>query len=198
MSELRVIPVTFGGERTTVTDYRIQHDWGQVYKFLDIDLPDAFEARFSNAPTGASIPQIGTDNMVEIPAQFFESGAPIYCYITLHDEETDGRTVYTVKTPISPSSDRTDAEPEPEEESIITQAITALNASVEKTAQDVIDADEAAQSAAESADRAEQVAATAGFMDVEIDSDGHLIYTRTDAVDVDLKLVNGHLIMEAV
>ena len=151
MSELRVIPVTFGGERTTVTDYRIQHDWGQVYKFLDIDLPDVFEARFSNAPKGESVPQIGKDNMVEIPAQFFESGAPIYCYITLHDEETDGRTYYTVKTPISPSSDRTDAEPKPEEESIITQAITALNSAVTTTSQK-------AQEASESADRAEHAA----------------------------------------
>lgn len=151
MSELRIIPVTFGSERTTVTDYRIQHDWGQVYKFLDIDLPDVFEARFSNAPKGESVPQIGKDNMVEIPAQFFESGAPIYCYITLHDEETDGRTYYTVKTPISPSSDRTDAEPEPEEESIITQAITAINTAVDTTTQK-------AQEATESADRAEQAA----------------------------------------
>lgn len=151
MSELRIIPVTFGGERTTVTEYRIQHDWGQVYKFLDIDLPDVFEARFSNAPKGESVPQIGTDNMVEIPAQFFESGAPIYCYITLHDEETDGRTVYTVKTPISPSSDRTDAEPEPEEESIITQAITTINSAVTTTTQK-------AQEATESADRAEHAA----------------------------------------
>lgn len=49
-----------------------------------------------------------------------------------------------------------------------------------------------------SADRAEQIAATAGYMFVEM-VDGHLIYTRTDKVDVDLSLdVDGHLIMEGV
>ena len=43
-----------------------------------------------------------------------------------------------------------------------------------------------------------QQAATAGYLDIHIDSSGHLIYTRTDQVDVDFELINGHLIMEAV
>lgn len=197
MSELRIIPVVFGGKHFIITDHRMQYDYGQVLDFKDLELPDSFEARFSNSPVGESVGQIGTNNRIRIPKQFFESGEPIYCYITLHDEVTDGRTVYTTKVPIKPSTERTDAEPEPEEESIISQAITALNASVEKTAQDVIDADEAAQSAKEDADRAEQAAATAGYLDVEI-VDGRLIYTRTDAVDVDFALNNGRLIMEAI
>ena len=198
MSELRIIPVVFGGKHFIITDHRMQYDYGQVLDFKDLELPDSFEARFSNSPVGESVGQIGTNNRIRIPKQFFESGEPIYCYITLHDEVTDGRTYYTVKTPISPSSDRTDAEPEPEEESIITQAITALNSAVDTTTQKAQEATESADRAEESADRAEQAAAEAGFMDVEIDSNGHLIYTRTDAVDVDLKLVNGHLILEAV
>lgn len=48
------------------------------------------------------------------------------------------------------------------------------------------------------AERAEQAAANAGYMDVHIDDNGHLIYTRTDAVDIDFELIDGHLIMEAV
>lgn len=62
-------------------------------------------------------------------------------------------------------------------------------------------ASEAANSASDaerSAERAEQAATSAGYLDVEIDANGHLIYTRTDAVDVDFELVNGHLIMEVV
>lgn len=47
------------------------------------------------------------------------------------------------------------------------------------------------------ADRAEQIAATHGYMDVSI-VDGCLIYTRTDAVDVDFEIVNGDLVMEVV
>jgi len=48
-----------------------------------------------------------------------------------------------------------------------------------------------------SAARAEQAANNAGYLDVEI-VDGRLIYTRTDAVDVDFSLNNGRLIMEAI
>ena len=253
MSELRIIPVTFNGKRYIVTDHRMQYDWGQVLYFTDLELPDSFEARFSNAPTGESVGQIGSNNRIRIPKQFFESGEPIYCYITLHDEVTDGRTVYTTKVPIKPSTERTEEEPEPEEESIITQAISALNSAVDTTTQKAQEASasadraehaaegvegyaeraEAAQSAAEdardialeakvsaqasaanaqtsessaqasatsaaqSADRAEQSANTAGYLDVKI-VDGRLIYSRTDAVDVDFRLTDGRLIMEAV
>jgi len=55
----------------------------------------------------------------------------------------------------------------------------------------------AAQAAEISADRAEQAAASAGFMFMDV-VDGRLVYTRTDAVDVDFALDDGHLIMEAV
>ena len=55
-----------------------------------------------------------------------------------------------------------------------------------------------ASSAYNDAERAEQAAATAGYLDVEIDENGHLIYTRTDAVDVDFELENGHLLMEVI
>lgn len=54
-----------------------------------------------------------------------------------------------------------------------------------------------AASAYADAERAEQAANTAGYLDVEI-VDGRLIYTRTDAVDVDFSLNNGRLIMEAI
>lgn len=67
-----------------------------------------------------------------------------------------------------------------------------LNASASESA--------AASSAADAyrdAERAEQAATTAGYLDVEI-VDGRLIYTRTDAVDVDFELENGHLLMEVI
>lgn len=54
-----------------------------------------------------------------------------------------------------------------------------------------------AASAYADAERAEQAASTAGYLDVEI-VNGRLIYTRTDAVDVDFTLNNGRLIMEAI
>lgn len=46
-------------------------------------------------------------------------------------------------------------------------------------------------------DSAEQIAATAGYMEVEI-VNGHLIYRRTKNVDIDFALRDGHLYMEVV
>ena len=54
-----------------------------------------------------------------------------------------------------------------------------------------------ANSAHQDAERAEQAAGVAGYMFVEI-VDGHLIYERTDQVDVDFELDGGHLYMEGV
>jgi hypothetical protein len=147
---------------------------------------------------------IGNSDGVLIPSQFIKSGKDVFAFL-YHVGADYGRTVYKFRIPNKLRPDRTDEEPTPEQASTIDQTIAALNTAVAKTAQDVIDAGDSAQDAKEyadmaedSADRAEQAATTAGYMDVEIDSNGHLIYTRTDAVDVDLKLVNGHLIMEAV
>lgn len=55
-------------------------------------------------------------------------------------------------------------------------------------------AEAAADAAETSADRAEQAAQNAGYMDFYIDEDGHLIYQRTDQVEVDFTLSNGRLL----
>lgn len=56
-------------------------------------------------------------------------------------------------------------------------------------------AEQAAGDAEASADRAEQAAANAGFMEFDIDNNGHLIYYRTNQVDVDFELSDGRLIV---
>ena len=79
-------------------------------------------------------------------------------------------------------------------------ASTAAATATTKASEAATSAANAAQSASNAnrdADRAEQAAATAGYMEVDI-VDGRLMYTRTDAVDVDFDLVQGRLIMEAV
>ena len=53
-----------------------------------------------------------------------------------------------------------------------------------------------AQYAEDQADKAEQAANISGFMEFHIDGNGDLIYTKTDLVDVDFKLIDGDLIME--
>lgn len=56
-----------------------------------------------------------------------------------------------------------------------------------------------AEQAGRYADQAEQAANTAGYLDMYIDENDHLIYTRTDAVDIDFNLdERDHLIMVTV
>lgn len=198
--ETKIIKAVFGGSRYTVTAKRTRTDYGQVLEISGVDLPSTFECIFSNSSTSAGVGKkmIGSNQRVLIPDEYLTTGQTIYAWILLHDTEDDGRHMYSIKIPVDDMPDTSPEEPTPVEQSVISQAITALNTAVETTTQKASEASESADRAEESADRAEQAAATAGFMDVEIDSNGHLIYTRTDAVDVDLKLVNGHLILEAV
>ena len=198
MNASKIIHAPVGGGRYTVTAPIVKEDYGLYLKIEGLELPSTYEVDFSNSEhNGTSVTMIGNSDGVLIPRQFIASGKDVFAFL-YHVGEDFGRTVYKFRIPNKVRPDRTNEQPTPEEQSTIDQAISALNTAVAQTAQDVIDADASATSAAQSAERAEQAAADAGFMDVEIDSNGHLIYTRTDAVDVDLKLVNGHLVMEAV
>ena len=60
-----------------------------------------------------------------------------------------------------------------------------------------VSASQSAGAAHIDAERAEQAANMAGYLDVEI-VNGRLVYTRTDAVDVNFSLENGRLMMEAI
>ena len=77
------------------------------------------------------------------------------------------------------------------------QSASQASASASTASAAATSASASAASAYADAERAEQAASTAGYLDVEI-VDGRLIYTRTDAVDVDFALNNGRLIMEAI
>lgn len=253
MDTSKIIRAVVGGGRYTTTAPLMKEDHGIYLKIEGIDLPATYEVDFSNErKNGTSVTMIGNADGVLIPTQFIKSGKDIFAFL-YHVGEDYGKTVYTFCIPNRIRPDRTNEQPEPEQQSVIDQAIAALNTAVAQTAQDVVDADASAQSAAESADlsglsarsageyasqasasatnaaqsesnaassastansaatsasasaasaytdaeRAEQAASTAGYLDVEI-VDGRLIYTRTDAVDVDFALNNGRLIMEAI
>ena len=92
-----------------------------------------------------------------------------------------------------------------------TQSATASQQSAESASQSAQDAAQSAtdasgaearakryaQDAEVDANRAEMAAMNAGYFDVEIDARGHLIYTRTDNMAMDLSVDNrGHLIIE--
>ena len=74
----------------------------------------------------------------------------------------------------------------------------AQSASEAQTSED--NAEDSAEEARRYKELAEQIAGTAGYMFMEIDDRGRLIYTRTDQVDADFSIARpaGHLILEAV
>lgn len=253
MNTSKIIRGVVSNGRYTVTAPIVKEDYGLYLQIEGVELPQTYEVDFSNSESsGTSVTMIGNSDGVLIPRQFIDSGKDVFAFL-YHVGEDFGRTVYKFRIPNKVRPDRTNEEPTPEEQSVIDQAISALNEAVAQTAQDVIDADASAQSASADADRAEQAkedastfaqrsansaqasadysksaqtsagtasaAATsasasaasayadaeraeqaannAGYLDVEI-VDGRLIYTRTDAVDVDFSLNNGRLIMETI
>lgn len=173
MSETKIINVAFGKSRDATTSARYRYDYGQVIEVVGINLPETFEARFSNSPHGESIRVIGTQNKVDVPDGLFLTGEPIYCYITVHDEDTDGRTMYSIKIPVKDSTERTDADPTPVEQDVITQAIASLNNAIDRTTENVEITNtnvELAQESASNAELARQYAESAsGYADTASD-----------------------------
>ena len=202
MNELNILTATFKpGARVCTPDKKgVQYDYGQVLKIAGLDLPEAFEVHFANTGDTTTITQIAQNGVVEIPDQFFRSSKQINAYIFLHDGATDGETEYKITIGVLPRPAISDEEPTPEEQSAITQAIAALQSAVSQTAQSAETAEDSAEEARRYKELAEQIAGTAGYMFMEIDDRGRLIYTRTDQVDADFSIARpaGHLILEAV
>lgn len=115
-----------------------QYNYGMVLKITGVDLPTAYEVDFSNDISGQSITQIGGADGVAIPAQFFQPGQAIYCWLRVHPTQDSGITTATIVIPISPRATITDEEPTPEEQSAIDQAIAALNDAVDR-AEDAVE-----------------------------------------------------------
>ena len=159
--ETKIIKVVFGGRRYAVTNKRTRTDYGQMLEFVDIALPDTFEVIFSNSATSAGTGKkmIGSNQRCLIPDEYLKTGQPIYAWVLVHDGEDDGRHMYSIKSPVDDMPDTSPEEPTPVEQSIISQAITALNSAVDTTTQKAQEATESADRAEESADRAEQAAA---------------------------------------
>ena len=149
-----------GGVTRITTAKRWQYDYGQLLSFSGIELPSTFECQFSNIERGEAITQIGSNNTVTIPDAMFLRGAHIYAWVFLHTGEDDGETEYMAVIPIMKRAQPSDTPPTPVEQSVITQAIAALNAAVDQTGADVIAA-EAAQAAAELAQEKAEDAKTA-------------------------------------
>ena len=121
-----------GGNRYTSTKRKDQYDYGQKLEIIGLDLPDVFEVDFCNEEDPDTVTMIGQDNIVDVPDQFFETGRGILAYIYLHEGLDDGETEYRIFIPVGTRAERTDAEPTPVQQDVITQTIAALNDGVER------------------------------------------------------------------
>ena len=206
MSITNIIEIKFNGSRMAFVDTEYRLNSGMFLKFIDIDLPEAYQVHFANRQHGATFESIGNADGVRIPDDVWTSKEPIFAWVYLHPTEDSAVTKYEVRIIKKVRADLpSGVEPTPYEQTVIDEAIYALNTAVEKTsadaeqtAADAETASQAATNALNSADRAEQAAQNAGYMFFDIDENGDLIYERTTNVDVDFVIEDGDLYVEAI
>ena len=129
-----IIYIYFKGKHLVTSKSQYQYNHGQYLYFADLNLPQAFEVHFSNKDKGESKTQIGSNKLVEIPDEYFWSGASqIYAWVYLHSEINDGETIYEIRIPLIKRAKPTDEEPLPQQESAMERAIAELNNAVEIT-----------------------------------------------------------------
>ena len=129
-----IIYLYFKGKHLITSKSQYQYNHGQYLYFADLNLPQAFEVHFSNKDSGESKTQIGSNKLVEIPDEYFWSGAlQIYAWVYLHSGADDGETIYEVRIPLIKRARPTDKEPLPDQQSAIDKAIAELNNAVNIT-----------------------------------------------------------------
>ena len=140
-----------------------QHDYGQLLQISGIELPENFEAQFTNSMTKQTVTMLGSDNTVEIPDALLAESTDVICYVFLHHTEDDGETRYKIIIPVIPRPKPSENTPTPVQQDIITQAIAALETAVTEA--------EAAQAGAEAAAAVlENCTATATTLDAGSDA----------------------------
>ena len=122
-----ILRVTFGKELKIKTRALYQYDYGQKLKFLDLNLPEAYEVHFSNYDRGESTVTVATSNEVAIPDVYLQTGLNIFVWLYLHAGQNDGETEYMLIIPVIRRAAILDTQPTPQEQSVITQTIAALN-----------------------------------------------------------------------
>ena len=189
MSLSRVIEVSFNGGSIAYVkaDTAYFYNNGIIFKPTDIDLPASYQVHWADSPQASStLETIGTAEGAPIPDDLWGRSRVIYGWIYLHPTEDSGVTGYEVRIYKNVRAGLPDGtEPTPAEQSTIDQLISALNSAVEQTGED--------------ADRAEQAANTAGWVDFYVDEDGYLHYVKADSTGLDFYVDNEgylHVVME--
>ena len=138
-------------------------DYGMVLKLSGIELPDVYEVDFANTKTETATRVLGGPDGVTIPDRYFlqPNAQQIFAWLYLHTGEDDGYTKIQVTIPLYKRPDVTDVPPTPEEQSIIEQAIVALNNGVERAETAAENAEQSARDAADAVEHVEETVDTA-------------------------------------
>ena len=128
-----IITVSYSDTGHTRTVPVFQYDYGHKLDLAEFEsLPETFEMHF--APVGAkeSITMLGSNGMVDVPDTLLRQKQSVFGWLFLHDGETDGETKYIVEIPVIARAAPSDKEYTPEEHDLVTQAVAALQAAVER------------------------------------------------------------------
>ena len=154
------LPLKRGKVSKTIPLY--QYDYGQKLIITDVELPSYYEVHFSNEMHGDAVTSIGDSTGVEIPDSLLATGENVYLWLYLHDSDSDGETEFQGAIPVIKRARVTDQTPTPHEQSVIEQAINALNGAIETAVEEATEAAIAAsQEAQEAAEEAAQDAEAA-------------------------------------
>ena len=184
------MPLKRGKVSKTIPLY--QYDYGQKLLFSGVEMPTYYEVHFSNEMHGEAVTQIGDDTGVDIPDTLLTTGLPVYLWVFLHDTVSDGETEFQGVIPIIQRASVSDTPPTPTEQSVITQAIAALNNGVSALNAGVTAVETAVENVEDTIENALQEAKDSGefdgtngvdgvspTIDVEIIAGGHQV-TVTD------------------
>lgn len=130
MDSVQIISAYLHNRQNCQTATVYQYNQGMILRIIVPELPQAYEVDFANSTAGQSITQVGNENGVPIPDQFFVPGSMIHAWVVLTGEDYVV-TRYHIMIPISPRAVRTSEEPTPSQQSALDEAIAALNQAVE-------------------------------------------------------------------
>jgi len=77
-----------------------QYDAGQIIHVNGIELPAAYMAEFSNSTQDAAKQYIQQTDEITVPAQYLQSGKPVYIWLVFEDSESR-TTVYEIVSPVA-------------------------------------------------------------------------------------------------
>ena len=81
-----------------------QFDRGQKLRFLNAELPVAYEVHFSNKSTGSALKVLGDSTGVTIPYDITKAGKPAYFWLYIVGENEE-KTIYGNHIPVRPRAD---------------------------------------------------------------------------------------------